>query len=84
MNILSQDGKTLINYNNIANLCMQSRYMQHSSPATWWEINAIYPAVSSDVLYDTIAKFDNEKECKEVFDRIVREICEQKLDFIKV
>lgn len=74
INILSQDGKILVNYNNVASLSMRSQHMQGSNPPTWWEIRAIYPAVSSDVLYDTLARFGTEEECKKTFDRLMHEI----------
>lgn len=84
MNILSQDGKILVNYNNVASLYIQKKYMQYSHPDTWWEIWAVYPAVSEDVIYDVLAKFDDEKECESAFKRVVNEICEQKLDLVMI
>lgn len=74
INILSQDGTILVNYNNVASLSMRSQYMQGSTPPRWWEIRAMYPAVSMDILYDTLAKFNTEEECKEVFDKLMHEI----------
>lgn len=74
INILSQDGKILVNYNNVASLSMRSQHMQGSTPPTWWEIRAIYPAVSSDILYDTLAKFDNQEECEKAFTGLMHEI----------
>lgn len=84
MNILSQDGKILVNHDNIASLYIQKIYRQYAHPDTWWEIRAMYSAVSEDCLYDTIAKFDDEKECESVFKRIVNEICKQKLDLVMI
>lgn len=85
VNILSQDGKILINYNNVASLYIQKKYVQYSHPDTWWEIRVMYPAVSpEDALYDVIAKFDDEKECELAFKKIVNRICEQKDDFILI
>lgn len=84
MNILSQDGKTLINYNNVASLYIQKRYMQYSHPDTWWEIRVMYPAVSKDILCDTLAIFDKKEECELAFKDMVNKICEQKFDFIKI
>lgn len=77
INILSQDGKKLVNYNNVASLSMRSQHMQGSNPPTWWEIIAVYPAVSSDVLYDTLARFGTEDECKKAFAELMYEIYSQ-------
>lgn len=86
MNILSQDGKTLINYDNVANLCIQKKYMQYSHPDTWWEIIAMYPARSNndDLLYDIVAQFDNEEKCESVFKEIVHQIGFLRYNLIRV
>ena len=84
MNILSQDNKILVNYNNVASLCIQKKYMSYSHPDTWWEIWAIYPAVSEDVIYDVLAKFDDEKECMTIFAKMVSLICEEMVNFIRI
>lgn len=84
MNILSQDSKILVNYNNVASLCIQKKYMSYSHPDTWWEIWAIYPAVSEDVIYDVLAKFDDEQECMRVFKRMTSLICQEMVDFVQL
>jgi hypothetical protein len=35
-----------------------------------WDIRAIYPAVSNDVLYDILGRFDTEEECRNVFNKL--------------
>lgn len=86
MNILSQDEKTLINYNNIVNLCIQKKYKQYSYPDTWWEIRAMYPVPSNndDLLYDIVAQFDNEEKCESVFKEIVHQIGFLRYNLIRV
>ena len=82
MNILSQDGKTLINYDNVASLYIQTVYRQYSN--TLWEIRALYPTISNDILFDKIAQFDNEEECESVFKEIIHQICDLKYNLIEV
>ena len=84
MNILSQDGEILVNYNNVASLYIQKKYMQYSYPDTWWEIVAMYPAVSNDVICDVLARFDDEKECVRVFKRMTSLICQEMVDFVQL
>ena len=85
INILSQDGNTLINYNNVASLYIKKEYMQYSHPSTWWEIIAMYSSASSGTaLYNVIARFENEQNCKSVFRRMLNLICEQKENFISI
>ena len=84
MNILSQDGKTLINYDNVASLYIQNIYRQYSQPDILWEIRAMYPAVSEDIVYDTIAQFDSEEKCKSVFKEIIYQISPLGFNLIKV
>ena len=74
INILSQDGKILVNYNNVASLSIKQEHMQCSTPPVWWEIRAMYPAVSMDILYDTLARFDTEEECEKAFTELMHEI----------
>lgn len=83
MNILSQDGKILVNYNNIASLYMKKEYMQYSNPDTWWEIRALYPSTSKDISC-ILAKFDDENECTRVFKRMASLIGEEIVDFIRI
>lgn len=84
MNILSQDGNTLVNYDNVSSLYIQEVYRQYAYPDRWWEIRALYPAVSEDAMYDIIAKFNDKKKCEAAFKKAIHEICELKLDFIKI
>lgn len=82
-NILSQDGKILVNYDNIASLYMQKKYVQYSHPDTWWEIRVLYPSASKDVEC-TLAKFDDEKECELVFRKMTSLIAQHKEDYISI
>ncbi|MBO5828861.1 MAG: hypothetical protein J6R59_10490 [Paludibacteraceae bacterium] len=70
MFILSKDGEKLINYNNVASIYIQEIYRQYQQPDKFWEIRAMYPAVSEDVLYDTLGTFYAKDECKNTFDRL--------------
>lgn len=63
MNILSPNGKALINYNNIVSINMEStENIQH--------IKAIYNGGS----YIILAAFYTEDECKNAFDRLCNRI----------
>ena len=84
MNILSQNGAGLVNYNNIITIYIDKEYQQYSSPDTWWQIKAIGTTMPEDVTSIILAKFDDEKKCESVFKRIVNEICEQKLDLVVI
>lgn len=84
MNILSQDGKKLINYDNVASLYIQEVYQQYVTPNKHWEIRVMYPAVSEDILYDKIAEFNNKEKCEDVFKDIVHQICNLRYNFIRV
>ena len=77
MNILSQDEKILVNYDNVDSLYIQKMYQQYSHPDTWWEIRAMHTTTS-----DVLAKFDDESECTKVFYNVIRQICEQKKNII--
>lgn len=74
INILSQDGKKLVNYNNVASLSIRYQFMSDPNPFEWWEIIAMYPAVSSDILYDTLAIFETQKDCEKAFAELTYEI----------
>lgn len=63
MNILSKNGKTLINYNNIVSINMES-----SERA--WHITAIYHGG----LYVILATFYVEDECQNTFDKLCNKI----------
>ena len=83
MNILSQDGKILVNYNNVASLYIKKEYVQYSCPDTWWEIRVLYPSASRDIEC-TLAKFDDEKKCELVFRKMVNLIAQQKEDCVLI
>ena len=85
VNILSQDKKILVNYDNVAGLHIQKKYAQYCYPSTWWEIRAMYPAISpEDTLYDVLARFEDEKMCESTFIKIVSLICEQNENFVSI
>ena len=68
MFILSKDKNTLVNCKNIANMSMQKRTIYPSTD--YWRIIVMYPAVSNDILYDTLGEFKTEKECKDIFNKL--------------
>ena len=74
INILSQDGKKLVNYNNVASLSIKYQSTSRSILPEWWEIIAMYPAVSSDILYDTLAIFKTKEDCEKAFAELTYEI----------
>ena len=63
MNILLEDRKTLINYNNIVSINMESS-------ENIWHIKATYNGGS----YIILAAFYTEDECKNTFDRLCNRI----------
>lgn len=63
MNILSQNGKELINYNNIISINMEST-------ENIWNIKATYDGGS----YIILAAFYTEDECKNAFDKLCNKI----------
>lgn len=70
MNILSEDGKTLVNYNNIISIDMQETYRQYAATDTIWQIIATYCGGS----HKTLATFYTEQECKNTFDKLCNKI----------
>lgn len=68
MYILSKNGKKFINFNNVASISIRKEYMQYHD--TWWEIVAMYPAVSTDILYDVVGEFRTEENCKDAFNKL--------------
>ena len=68
MFILSGDKETLINCSNIASISIKRGIGYHDKK--WWEIRAMYPAVSSDILYDTLCRYDTENLCKDDFNKL--------------
>lgn len=63
MNILSHNGKALINYNNIVSINMKSTENR-------WDIKVTCNGGS----YITLAAFYTEDECKNVFDKLCNKI----------
>lgn len=63
MNILSQDGKTLINYNNIVSINIEP--LERA-----WHIKATYNGGSCIIL----ATFYDKDECKNTFDKLCDKI----------
>lgn len=63
MNILSQDGKTLINYNNIVSINIEP--LERA-----WHIKATYNGGS----YIILATFYDKDECKNTFDKLCNKI----------
>lgn len=70
MNILSADGRTLINYDNIIGVQMREIYDQYASLDDHWEIIAIYSGGS----YCILATFPSEQECKNTFQKLCDKI----------
>ena len=78
MFILSNNGKKIINFDNVASVYMKNEFMRHSNSPTWWEIRVMYPAVGSDILYDKLGEFETEEECKDTFDKLCSRIANGK------
>ena len=68
MFILSGDKRTLINCSNIANISIKNGIDFHDKK--WWKIIVMYPAVSNDILYDTLCKYDTENLCIDDFNKL--------------
>ena len=64
MNILTNYGRTLINYNNVINLRM------NATDKGLYRIEVMYANGS----YDTITNPDTEQECQNTFDRLCDKI----------
>lgn len=64
MNILTSDGKKLINYNNVGNLSM------HQTDNNRWVIQVMY----SNGSYTYITQPGSKEECQNEFDRLCDEI----------
>ena len=62
MNILSSNGRTLINYDNVTAL----RMFQKTDDSNKWAIISVYQNGS----YDVITSFGTEYECQNVFDKL--------------
>lgn len=75
INILSQDGTILVNYSNVASLfVIKQEYGRPSALSVLWEIKAKYPAVSGITMYDTLARFKNEEDCRKAFAELMNGI----------
>lgn len=68
MFILSKNGKKFINFNNVASIEMKDGI--YYPDRKWWDVRVIYPAVSSDVLYDTIGDYRSAEECRDAFNKL--------------
>ena len=65
--ILSENERVLVNVDNVASLCVQSKRLEGGK----WQIVAMYPAVSTDVLCDILAEFEKEDDCKSAFNSLL-------------
>ena len=78
MYILSGGRNKFINLNNVANIHIKNQYMHHSKPDTWWEIRVLYPAAGSDILYDTLCRYETEELCRADFNKLCDRIANGK------
>lgn len=69
MNILCQDKRKIINYDNIASIYIKKRDFYPDTSE--YEIIATYPA---DKSYDIIATFKHETKCEKVFEAMLTKI----------
>lgn len=75
INILSQDNKTLVNYRNVVEISIRSKYKDFDTKELQWEIVAYYSAVSShNVLNTVLAKYDTEERCLKEFEVLTDKI----------
>ena len=79
INILSQDKTTLVNYRNVVEISIRSKYKDFDTKELQWEIIAYYSAVSShNVLNTILGKYDTEVRCLKEFevltDKIKRDV----------
>ena len=81
MNILSQNEKTLLNYNNVSSVFICKNSCDYSNIT--WEIRAICPYKTSDISC-TLAAFEKEQDCLLVFEKIINLIDEAKVNTIKI
>lgn len=68
MYILSKDRKKLISFNKVSSIEMKDGI--YYPDRKWWDIRVMYPAVSSDVLYDRIGDYHTAEECKDAFNKL--------------
>lgn len=75
INILSQDKKTLVNYRNVAEILIDSKYKDFDSTELQWEIVVCYSAATSHrPLKDVLGRYKTEEECQKDFDILINEI----------
>lgn len=75
INILSQDKTTLVNYRNVVEISIKSKYKDFDAKELQWEIVAYYSAVSShNVLNTVLGKYDTEERCKKEFEVLMDKI----------
>lgn len=72
MFVLSRDGNRLVNFNNVASIAIQSGTIYPDTMR--WNIRAMYPAVSHDILYDTLGDYHTEAECRNAFNKLCSRI----------
>lgn len=73
MYILSKDGKRFINFDNVASMYIHEITFHHLTRCEdekYWQIRAMYPAVSNDILWDKLDEFKTEEECKNAFNKL--------------
>ena len=81
MNILSQNGKILINYNNVSSLFVYEN--KYYYPEITWEIRILCPYKASDISY-TLVVFEKEQDCLLVFEKLINLIDEAKINTIRM
>lgn len=75
INILSQDKTTLVNYRNVVEISIRSKYKDFDTKELQWEIVAYYSAVSShNVLNTVLGKYENEVKCLKEFEVLMDKI----------
>lgn len=75
INILSQDKTTLVNYRNVVEISIRSKYKDFDAKELQWEIVAYYSAVSShNVLNTVLGKYENEVKCLKEFEVLMDKI----------
>jgi hypothetical protein len=75
INILSQDKKTLVNYRNVAEILIDSKYKDFDSKELQWEIVVCYSAATSHrALKDVLGRYETEERCQKAFDILIDEI----------
>lgn len=80
MYILNQYGDVLVNSNNVTNFYIKPIILYAESKPSRWEIRAEYPApnVSNGALFDILASYHNEEDCKENFNNLIHALIEER------